>query len=65
MKRKVIEKFDIKLNKDNILKTLGCNKDSSIYNTVLGYFCELESEFYSLVSPSAAFTVDEKKYSVF
>ena len=48
MKRKVIEKFDIKLNKDNILKTLGCNKESSIYNTVSGYFCELESEFYSL-----------------
>lgn len=61
MKRKVIEKFNVKLNKDNILKTLGCNKESSIYNTVSGYFYELESEFYSLVSPSAAFTVDEKK----
>lgn len=48
-----ITSFDIQINKEAVLKRLGCSEESSIYNTVSGYFDEAESDFYALCIPRA------------
>lgn len=51
MNRILIENFDIKINKENVLKTLGCFEGSEIYNTVSKYFDEEEDVFFDLICP--------------
>lgn len=54
MNKILIDNFDFKINKDNVLKTLGCIAGSSVYDTVSEYFDELEAIVMNLVSPCAA-----------
>lgn len=54
MENIVIENFEIKLNKEKILNTLGCRRESSIYDTVSGYFNLIEEGIYNSISPYAA-----------
>ena len=42
MNRIEIKDFSIKIDKDKVLKTLGCFEGSSVYETVSSYFDELE-----------------------
>ncbi|MCD8180067.1 MAG: ASKHA domain-containing protein [Firmicutes bacterium] len=58
MKKIQIEKFDIKINKESVLGTLGCFRESSVYDTVSEYFDELENEVYGLISPRAVMAPD-------
>lgn len=60
MKNISINNFSIKLNKDNILHTLGCFENSSIYNTVSGYFDELEKIVSDIISPRAVAAIENK-----
>lgn len=53
MEKIEIRNFDIHVNKEAVLKRLGCTEQSSIYNTVSGYFDEAERDFNSLCMPCA------------
>jgi hypothetical protein len=53
MNKILINNFDIKLNKENVLKALGCVSGTSVYDTVSEYFDELYSRFSDTLSPSA------------
>lgn len=51
MNRIEIKDFSIKIDKDKVLKTLGCFEGSSVYETVSSYFDELEETVMDLLSP--------------
>lgn len=53
-----IQEFNIKLNKKSVLKQLGCDEESSIYDTVSAYFEEIERNFSELIFPCAAVCID-------
>ena len=50
MNRIEIKDFSIKIDKDKVLKTLGCFEGSSVYETVSSYFDELEETVMNLRS---------------
>ena len=50
MNRIEIKDFSIKIDKDKVLKTLGCFEGSSVYETVSSYFDELEETVMDLLS---------------
>ena len=50
MNRIEIKDFSIKIDKDKVLKTLGCFEGSSVYGTVSSYFDELEETVMDLLS---------------
>ena len=63
MNRIEIKDFSIKIDKDKVLKTLGCFEGSSVYGTVSSYFDELEETVMDLLSPRAvAVTEDMNTY---
>ena len=65
MNRIEIKDFSIKIDKDKVLKTLGCFEGSSVYETVSSYFDELEETVMDLLSPRAvAVTEDMKAYCI-
>ena len=65
MNRIEIKDFSIKIDKDKVLKTLGCFEGSSVYETVSSYFDELEETVMNLLSPRAvAVTEDMKAYCI-
>ena len=49
MNRIEIKDFSIKIDKDKVLKTLGCFEGSSVYETVSSYFDELEETVMDLL----------------
>lgn len=53
MKKIEIRDFKIKLNKEKVLHNLGCFEGSTVYDTVSGYFDEMENTLYSLLEPCA------------
>lgn len=61
MEKIVIKDFDIKINKERVLSSLGCKKGDSVYNTVSGYFDDMENELYSLLSVRALAAFDENR----
>ena len=64
MNRIEIKDFSIKIDKDKVLKTLGCF-GRSVYETVSSYFDELEETVMDLLSPRAvAVTEDMKAYCI-
>ncbi len=60
MDRIVIDKFDIKINKDNVLRTLGCT-GGGVTDTVSAYFDEMESTVMSLMSPCAVMQAEGER----
>lgn len=54
-----VKNFNIKLNKETILKRLGCGSESSIYDMVSAYFDEIERDFFSLILPRAAVCIED------
>lgn len=48
-----IRDFNIKLNKENIMRTLGCFEGSSVYDSVSAYFDEIEQKLPQIISPLA------------
>lgn len=65
MNRIEIKDFSIKIDKDKVLKTLGCFEGSSVYGTVSSYFDELEETVMDLLSPRAvAVTEGMKAYCI-
>lgn len=61
MDRITIENFDIKINKENVLKTLGCFEGSEVYNTVSKYFDEEEDVVLDLIYPRAIIKTEEMR----
>ena len=59
MKKIIIKDFEIKINKGNVMKTLGCIEGSSVYDTVSGYFDDIEKILPDLVSPIAAVCIED------
>ncbi|MGN0106733.1 MAG: ASKHA domain-containing protein [Hominilimicola sp.] len=59
MKKIVIDEFNIKINKDNVMEMLGCFAGSSVYETVSGYFDDMEKMLPDLVSPMAAVCIED------
>lgn len=55
MNRIEIKDFSIKIDKDKVLKTLGCFEGSSVYETVSSYFDELEETVMDLSVPACSF----------
>lgn len=54
MQKIVIRDFDIKINKQSVLRALGCSEGGSVYDTVSSYFDELEKPLLGTLSPCAA-----------
>ena len=61
MNRIEIKDFSIKIDKDKVLKTLGCFEGSSVYETVSSYFDELEETVMDLLSPRAVAVTEAMK----
>lgn len=61
MNRIEIKDFSIKIDKDKVLKTLGCFEGSSVYETVSSYFDELEETVMNLLSPRAVAVMEDMK----
>ena len=61
MNRIEIKDFSIKIDKDKVLKTLGCFEGSSVYETVSSYFDELEETVMDLLSPRAVAVTEVQK----
>ncbi len=61
MKNIVLEDLEIKINKERVLKSLNCFEGNSVYDTVSGYYDELETTVSDLVSPCAAAAFDGDK----
>ena len=61
MEKIEITGFQIKFDKDTVLKRLGCDKKSSIYSMVSEYFDETERDFNELVSPRAVINVKDMR----
>ena len=59
MQKIVVKEFDVKINKDNVMKTLGCFEGNSVYDTVSGYFDDMEQIFSDLVSPIAVVCIED------
>lgn len=59
MKKIVIKEFDVKINKDNVMKALGCFEGNGVYDTVSGYFDDMEKILPDLVSPTAAVCIED------
>ena len=62
MNRIEIKDFSIKIDKDKVLKTLGCFEGSSVYETVSSYFDELEETVMNLLSPRAVAVTEDIAY---
>lgn len=53
MQKIVIRDFDIKIDKQSVLKALGCSEGGSVYDTVSSYFDELEKPLLKALVPCA------------
>jgi len=53
----IINKFNIKINKNRVLNIIGCYKDNVAYMDILKIIDELENNFYSIISPKAIFEI--------
>ena len=64
MDRTEIEDFAVKLNKDDILRAVGCGESGAARNTASRCFDELKDEFAAASEPYAAAVGKTTKYTV-
>ncbi|NLZ72226.1 MAG: hypothetical protein GX905_00085, partial [Bacteroidales bacterium] len=58
---KILSDFNLKMDKDRILKTIQCSKDSPVYEEVSESYDQLKLQVESLVEPRAMIFFDENK----
>ena len=59
MKRIEINDFKVKINKERVLKSLGCFEGNSVYTVVSDYFDELLKPVTDLISPFAVVAFED------
>ncbi|MCH5209363.1 MAG: DUF4445 domain-containing protein [Oscillospiraceae bacterium] len=59
MKKIEVSDFNVKINKERVLLSLGCYSANSIYDTVCAYFDELLQPVQALVSPVAVVKIED------
>lgn len=55
----IVEKFDIKVDKDRVLNIIDCYKDNPIYSNICKMIDDIEPEFYNRIKSKALFEIKE------